>query len=462
MCTTLLAARDWALMEFSAAQLGDSRRTKRLIQVAAALAQTQSGTLPSVLPEWAELKGAYRLFDTKDVTHQRILHSHQQQTRAQCSQPGEYLLIEDTTVLDFNSHRATQGLGPISTELLSQGMLLHTTLALRVESWDAGQHPVVTIKGLLDQQCWVRPEQRRKTGKSRSKILRRRRESERWARCFVGCELPAHSQWIFIADREADIYECFERCNEAGLDFVIRAAQPRVLEEEITTVFAAAKQAPVLGSFDVELRTRGDSPKRIARVDVKSAAVTLRGPWRPGGRLAPFEVNVVLVEEIGGPAGEAIHWLLLTSLPCQSFAEARRIVARYTRRWMIEEYHKALKTGAQIESSQLESAHRLQALLGVLALVALRLLNTKLVARAMPDLPVDENAFGPEAIAVLNAKFGKPEGRWTHATLLVAIARLGGFLARRSDGTPGWITIWRGWRKLQAMAEGVQLISTCG
>ncbi len=45
------------------------------------------------------------------------------------------------------------------------------------------------------------------------------------------------------------------------------------------------------------------------------------------------------------------------------------------------------------------------------------------------------------------------------------IAKLGGFLARRSDGEPGWITIWRGWEKLNTMVEAAQLainIQKCG
>jgi len=91
--------------------------------------------------------------------------------------------------------------------------------------------------------------------------------------------------------------------------------------------------------------------------------------------------------------------------------------------------------------------------------VAVRLLSTKLLARSQPDEAVDEKSFGTEAIRILSARFGEPKAGWTHATLLIAIARMGGFLARRGDGAPGWITIWRGWQRLMTMVEGVKSVS---
>ena len=136
-----------------------------------------------------------------------------------------------------------------------------------------------------------------------------------------------------------------------------------------------------------------------------------------------------------------------------------RIVGAYSARWLIEEYHKALKTGTGLQESQLETAHGLQALLGILSLVATRLLSLKLVARAEPQAQVEIGALGPEAWAVLEAKFGRPTDGWTCRAALVAIARLGGFLARKHDGDPGWLTLWRGWQRLVSLAEGYALNS---
>jgi hypothetical protein len=33
------------------------------------------------------------------------------------------------------------------------------------------------------------------------------------------------------------------------------------------------------------------------------------------------------------------------------------------------------------------------------------------------------------------------------------VARLGGHQNSKIDGRPGWLTLWRGWMKLQAMVD---------
>ena len=161
---------------------------------------------------------------------------------------------------------------------------------------------------------------------------------------------------------------------------------------------------------------------------------------------------------IDAPAeAEPIHWVLLTDWPCQNFPQALRVIQAYTRRWLIEEYHKCLKSGTDIEQSQLTTAQHITALLGILAVVAVRLLHTKLLATTRPQDPVRREELEPEALTILEQKFGRPRGGWTNQHFLVAVARLGGFLARKSDGNPGWITIWRGWRKLMLLAQGYDL-----
>jgi len=160
-------------------------------------------------------------------------------------------------------------------------------------------------------------------------------------------------------------------------------------------------------------------------------------------------------------------WVLLTSLPIGTLAQIKRIIGCYTQRWLVEEFHKALKSGTQMEASQLATGRALQALCAVLSLVALRLLETKLHARAFPNEPVRPGQFAPELIRLLAAKLGRPVGDWTQRTVWRGIARCGGFLNRKGDGEPGWTTIWRGWRTLLIMAEGIVLYrkkgrKTCG
>jgi hypothetical protein len=120
---------------------------------------------------------------------------------------------------------------------------------------------------------------------------------------------------------------------------------------------------------------------------------------------------------------------------------------------------KALKTGTGVEASQLERADRLAPLIAVLAVVAVRLLSTKLLARSQPKGFEAAASFGSEMLALLEQKLGPPQGGWTNAQVLIATARLGGFLARKGDGMPGWQTIWRGWQRLMWMCEGVATLN---
>jgi Transposase Tn5 dimerisation domain len=338
---------------------------------------------------------------------------------------------------------------------------LHSALAVRVEAWTLEQRPEGQVVGLFDQQC-RRPRPAPK-GESRCQRLKRPRKTGCWAAVFkrVGGP-PSPCRWIYLADRESDFYEPIDTCQQLGVDFIIRGFQDRSLADEAGKLREALARASVLGHCTVELRSRGGEAARTAIVELRSVQVDLAGPRRPGGWQPPLRgVWVVEVRELNPPeeVKEPLHWVLLTSLPCRSLAEAQRMVGRYTARWWVEEYHKALKSGAGVEDSQLERGGRLEPLIAVLAVVAVRLLNTKMLARSRPEGSEARESFGPEALAILEKKFGRPKDGWSNCNVLVATARLGGFLARKHDGLPGWQTIWRGWQRLIWMCEGLEALS---
>jgi len=248
------------------------------------------------------------------------------------------------------------------------------------------------------------------------------------------------------------------------VDFVIRACHNRRLADGRNHLWESLSRAEALGEVDIELRARAGVGARRARVRLSFLQVGLSGPWRPGGWQADLEgINVVEVQEFNPPAGvEPLHWILLTSLPCTSLTEARRIVGRYSARWHIEEYHKALKSGTGVEESPLEKAYGLETLIAVLALAAVRLLNTKRLARVCPQQALEPEQVGVEALKILAARVGKPKEGWTQGSFLTAVARLGGFIGRKSDGIPGWQTIWRGWQRLMWMSLGLETLEKEG
>jgi hypothetical protein len=458
MNQTVLAPAQWAQMEFALVRLGDQRRTQRLVKIATRLAQSPGGTLPQAMPQWGELKAAYRFFSQPRNTYEQILKPHWERTQAACLEPGEYLLIEDTTLLDYTMHNAAEELGMIGKG--GRGLCLHSTLAMKVVAWDLEQRPEAVVMGLMAQQCWS--QKHRPAGETRNeRMWRSGRMSKRWAEVLKTSAGPsAGSTWTYVADREADFYEPIQRCQQRGVDFVIRACQNRRLADTAGRLWDRLNQATVLGQVDLELRARPGARARRARVQLRSTRVCLSGPWRPGGRQTDLEeIHVLEVKEVDSPAEvEPLHWILLTSLPCLSLTQARRIVGRYTARWHIEEYHKALKSGAGVEESQLEQAYRLETLIAVLSLVAVRLLNTKLLARACPDQALEPGQVGVEGLKILEDRFGRPKEGWTQGTFWVAVARLGGFIGRKSDGMPGWQTIWRGWQRLMWMSEGLETL----
>lgn len=460
MCSSLESPAQWAREHFGLAHLGDKRRNNRLVQIATNLASNPGGTLPGAFPHWSGLKAAYRFLDNRAVNFENVISPHLERSRVECRQPGEYLILEDTTLLDYSCQAVSPQLGSIGNGG-GRGFELHSALALRVESWSLEQRPEGVLVGLVGQRC-ERPRRRRK-GEKESERWARPRKSQRWAAALkqLGAP-PAGCFWTYVADRESDFYEPIEICLAHGIDCVIRARHDRRLAGDGGHLYEALARAPVVGHEAVELRARPGQAARTVVVEVRTVSVDFDGPWRLGGWRAPLRgINVVEVREVQAPEAvvQPLHWILLTSLACGSWAEVQRVVGRYAARWWIEEYHKALKSGAGVEESQLESPERLEALVAVLAVVAVRLLSTKLLARSRPEGVEAVERFTPEALEILEKKFGRPKAGWNNQNLLIATARLGGFLARKGDGMPGWQTIWRGWQRLMWMCEGTEILN---
>jgi hypothetical protein len=305
MHSCLSTPAQWAQLEFAPARLGDRRRTARLVNLATALARQPGGTLPQTFPNWAELKAAYRFFHQPRNGPDQILAPHLARTLAACQEPGEYLLLEDTTDLDDSGHRATEGLGRIGNGR-GRGLRLHTTLAVRVETWDLEQQPEGVLLGLLGQQtlCPSRPP----PGETRRQRLRRPRQSQRWAATFDATGGPPPGrQWIYVADRESEFHEPLARCARHGVDFIIRSDQDRRLADGTGHLEQALARAPVLGQTTVELRARPGQPARTVRLEVRATAVTLAGPWRPGGWTGDCTMNLLEAREVDAPPG---------ALPC--------------------------------------------------------------------------------------------------------------------------------------------------
>lgn len=417
------------------------------------------GTISSMIRDRHQAKAAYRLLDCEAVTHSAVIEGHTNEVLKATASPGDYLLIEDTTAIAFPGLQQAEGLGPLGKEdARARGLWAHQTLVLKVD-WQR-QHE--QLLGLLGQQVWARqprPSSRKSHGRGKesnhARQQREDRESQRWMRALTAAGGASNrTTWTYVADRESDIYELFQSAQAHGFSYVIRASHARALCDEHfdSDALTAAASAPERGATTVALNTQ----QREIALQLRSTQLTLRGPSRPGGRLENHTLNVVHALQCDVPANQTpAQWTLLTDLPVDTLEQCEHVLAIYRRRWLVEELHKALKTGLKVEASQLSDARRLSVLIGILSVVAVFLLQQKLAARQQPDATLDEQAIDPSMLAVLrktNPPTDKPTQRW----FWIAIAKLGGYHDKQ-NANPGWLTLWRGWQTLMQLTRGYEL-----
>ena len=244
---------------------------------------------------------------------------------------------------------------------------------------------------------------------------------------------------------------------------MVRAAQDRAVlvadRSQRARLFATARTVSSLGEWEWELRARPQHPGRRARLQVGATALHLCAPRRPGparAGSAPLPCTVVRGWEVAAPPGvEPLEGVLLCDAPIDCWEQALACVQQYASRWLIEEYHKALKSGLGAERLQLEPAAGLMAAIALMSVVAVRLLVLREGARRQPLAPATEAGVAALELEVLQRKGGRPLA--TVGEVALALAPLGGHLNRRQDGLPGWQTLWRGMTTLLTLVEGVRL-----
>ena len=459
----------WAQREFAEAGLGDARLNHRLVKVAAAMAADPSGSIPRQTQSWKDAKGAYRLFDHPRATFDSMSQAHWRQTRQACLKASVVLWVQDTTWLDYSKHPATRGLGWHGPGPKGgSGLFLHSVLGVMPGSSGQGQ-----VLGLGWGRMFKRTGEAVNGDQARRSRRRRSvdRESLRWTEAVkqIG-PAPAGSVWLHVGDREADIFELYEQTQAlSGVGFVVRVHQDRnalaghataarlnVRERKSTSLLELMRAMAELGEKSLWIGGRGGRAGRWAKLKVCAAAVTLYSPQlhRTGRALRCWAVRVW---EADPPRGvEAIEWLLLSSQPATCLNEALQITEYYSLRWLIEQYHQCLKSGCGVEQRQLETATRLEPLIGMLSVVAVRLLQLSNDARLTPRKPAGQ-CVPLELIQTLGRLLKVPASSLTVAGFTREVAKLGGFLARKSDGDPGWRTLWRGWQQLSLIHAGYQL-----
>ena len=432
----------WAEWEFGHADLGDKRRTRRAVAIATARANQSDASLPQSLGSSAEVKAGYRFFENEDVTPRALIAAHQQRVieRVREADPEWVFAIQDTMHSEFGKNDAWA----------------HSTLV-------ADERGVPY--GLMQQLVWTRPATKKSTTTDHKKRKAEDRESWKWISGIQAAgtlrQAVGATKVVSIGDRENDLYEAFAAAIENEVELLIRSAQDRKIAEDTTLrLWDYVTGQPVLGGSTVNIGRNSNRNARIAHVQVRSVKVTLQPPQRSkeSRARAPIPVWAIHVIEMDTPKDvEPIEWLLLTTVKTETLEEACRRVRWYAIRWLIEMFHKVLKSGCQIEERQFETLPNFQRYLAIDSVVAWRVLFLTVIGRAEPEMPCSailEVEEWQTLFAHHHPKKPLPEAPPRLIDAVIWIAKLGGFLGRKSDGQPGIIVIWRGIQRLQVMTMG--------
>jgi hypothetical protein len=437
-----LGPESWAVAETRLADLGDERLNRRLALVLRRLAEQPEKSIPAASNGWGETQAAYRFLDNEKVTPEKVLSPHREATLQRARQHPVVLCVEDTSELDFTSKSKVEGLGPLNYAG-TRGLHIHPMLALTPER---------LCLGVLDLWRWVRDASDH-GGKDRRDRLSRsleQKESVRWVEGYKKVaelqEQVGETRLVYVADRDSDLFELFEAAAAGPAHWLIRAAQDRALKGG-RLIWDKVGESPSLGQIAFDLPAGRGRRARQVEQSLHALRVLLRPPYRPDKKLAPVEVTAILAREDHPPPGEEpIEWLLLSSLPAETFEEACEKVQWYLCRWQIEVFFRILKSGCKIEQLQLQSRERIEAALALYLIVAWRVLYLTQLGRVLPELSC-EVAFSAQewqAVYMISNRQKPPPQPPGLLEILILVAKLGGFLARKGDGPPGPKAIWIG------------------
>ena len=458
-CFALDSRKDaslWLGAELATGDFGDERLNKRATSILESFCAQPQVSIPEAAGTWAQTKAVYRFLSNPKVTPEKILKPHQEASHSRIRANTVVLAVQDTTALNYTTRPATEGLGAISQVSSSRGMLVHTTIAYSTE-----RVPL----GVIQQACWIRPKEEFGKKVKRKQKLIKDKESSKWFNSLEATEAVQHEHpdaiVVNVGDREADIYDLFKYGTGLKSKLLVRASANRRVEHDEGKLWAHIEAQPVAKSLVMAVPNKKDKKLREAAVELRYACVSIRAPGDRWNKEPSVPVYAVYLNEPDPPQGtEPLSWMLLTTLEVNSAEEAIKIVEYYAVRWSIEVFHRILKSGCRIEDRQLQTADRLRNCLALYTLVAWRIQQLTMLGRETPDLPcnlVFEEYEWKALYCFVHETTEPPAKPPSLGEAVKMVARLGGFLARKSDGYPGATVLWRGLQRLNTISSSWRL-----
>lgn len=447
---------NWVIEETKTVHFSDKRLEKRFIKLLDCFAKSPDKSIPGTCKTWKETIAAYRFFNHEEVTEKEILSPHYDATLERIRKEKVVLIPQDTTEIDFSGRNSLEGMGYLENEY-SQGFYLHASLAITPEK---------LCLGLTDIQIWRREELGIRDQRKDKPFDKK--ESYRWLKGYEAANRIALSTSeatvVSISDREGDIYEVLEKTpsklNKAY--WIIRSSLNRKTLEDNLKLREAVKISFPIGEIEFELppgriynrdkSKRAHRKTRSVRQEVRACTIELCPPKRKGAKLDSVSINVVHCVEIDPPNNEdKIEWFLLTSLPICDAEAAINIVNWYLCRWQIEIFFKILKSGCTVEKLQFESFKATSNCIALYMIVAWRVLYLTTLGRVCPEIGCD-CVFEPDewqSVYAIVIKKPPPKKPPKLNEIILMIAKLGGFLSRKSDGDPGPKVMWIGIQRMR-------------
>jgi len=451
--------------DYRKVEFGDKRLSKRLARLLEQLSGKPEASISASCQDPYQAKAAYRFVGNEDITTDAITKITHDVTikNIAAANPPVVLSVQDTSGISYNTLRATSGLGSMGNNKGALGIQLHSAVALGEDG---------EVYGLLSQKIWVRPpEEFGQSDSSRAKLPIEEKESYKWLETMEKAEglFPEGTMAVHICDREGDIFELFCKAEKIKANYLCRRIYNRNIEEEngLKKTDDYVNSLPEAGR--VTIRVPRDShtnrKERDAEVAIRFGKCKIKKSEALAGNKdlpASIEVYVVSVVEITPPQGqEKIFWRLITNVPTMNFEDALTRIQWYTQRWKIETFHRTLKSGCKVEELKYDTADKLMKLIAIYSIIALQIMLLTYVARTRPNESC-EICLSEDEWRVLYrvAKKTKtlPEKPPTVYEAVIMIAKLGGFLGRKSDGFPGVTVIWRGLSDLYTIVDAAQYL----
>lgn len=451
--------KEWVTKELAGIELGDKRLNKRVLNLLDAASKQPQSSLNTMFHTRKEIQACYRFFSNDLVTESKILEPHLKKTQERVCQQPVVLCPSDTTSLNYTTRKTLKDSGYISNNN-AQGFFMHTTIAIT---------PDRLHLGIVDQKLWAREKQKTtRSSKERERMMLDEKESYRWLEAYRSCDKLAktspNTKFIYITDREGDIFEIFYEREKNDVDFIVRCKHNRTVypsDEKSNKLFEAAENSKILGEISFEIIKREDSTKRRVHQTIQTETFEIKSRYGADNPLQKAKINVVYLKEFNPPEGEEpIIWRLLTSLPINTQEDVEMIIRYYLCRWEIEVFFKTFKSGCKVEEKSLRSAERLYPLFNFFLIIAWRVNFLLHMSRITPDISCAYYFEESEWRAGYMAATRNKESLTSPPTLsemMGYIGRLGGHLGRKKDFQPGVKAIWIGICKLHNYADAWDL-----